>query len=220
MNTVKLPDGQATDLIRRGNLEGDWSPFLTALRSGSLCKDFGRIGADGRIRPTLLTMILIRAPMAVIDEAISLGVPVDADHLVPAVASGDQRKLARILSTGAYPSSMSMAPEYLLLVGVNGGGGIRMLELVWSLREHWDSAHAREALHVFDCALRCQHPMPLLRFLLARGIGPSTRLLSQGVAANALPLGVAELLVRHGWPLPPTADPCPCVASMASPRLH
>lgn len=98
MNTVKLPDGQATDLIRRGNLEGDWSPFLTALR--------------------------------------------------------------------------------------------------------------------------CQHPMPLLRFLLARGIGPSTRLLSQGVAANALPLGVAELLVRHGWPLPPTADPCPCVASMASPRLH
>jgi hypothetical protein len=198
-------------LIRDGNLHGEWRPFLFALERGMLPLDLTRPAADGTRRPVLLSMILIKAPLAVVGAAIRAGCPTDPDQYLPAIASGSPLKVDLLRHTGTPADRLSI-PAATLLSAAIAHRLPALLERSWRLRDDWDPADLRETAGLFDLALRQQAPLAVLDFLLARQIGPSLALLRHGVAA--LPAGVAERLLARGWPLPPCrdGDAAPCCA--------
>ncbi len=198
---TRMPTPQVIEMIRLGNLQGVWRPFLLALRSGYVDTSYQRRAADGTMRPTLLAMVTIKAPMEVIQAAVEAGAPCDPDHLIAAAASGEPAKLEFLLERGMRPAGMSMAPEYLLLAAANNGNPT-MLERIWSLPHRWDAARAREEVRIFDCVLQRPHAARVVPFLLERGIGPSGLWMAQGLQGRRLPPGVARQLLAMGWQLP------------------
>lgn len=198
---ARIPTPQVIEMIRLGNLRGHWRPFLLALRSGYVDTGYQRRAADGSLRPTLLTMILIKAPMPVIAAAVEAGARCDPDHLVAAAASGDTAKLRFLLERGVHPEGMSLAPEYLLLAAANSGNP-DMLSRVWSLPYRWNAARAREEVRVFDCVVQREHAERVVPFLLERDIGPSGRWLAEGMRRPRLPTSIARQLLARGWQLP------------------
>ena len=196
-----IPDQHVIELLRLGNVHRQWTPMLLALRSGYMDTGQQRPDRNGHLRPTFLAMIIIRAPLGVIREAVAAGAKADPDHLPGAAASGDTDKLDYLLSLGVRPAGMSIPAEHLLLAAVNSGS-LDMLEKVWGLHRPWNLGRAREELRVFDCAMHRRQAKPVLRYLLARGIGPSSWLLDRG---GGLPTGVAGVLASMGWPVPPVS---------------
>jgi len=190
-------------LIRDGNLHGEWRPFLFALERGLLPLELSRTASDGTRRPVLLSMILIKAPLAVVGAAIRAGCPTDPDQYLPAIASGSPLKVDLLRHTGTSASRLSM-PAATLLSAAIPHRQPTLLERSWRLRDDWDAAELRETARLFDLALQQQAPLAVMDFLLARQIGPSLALLRQGVAA--LPQGLAGRLLARGWPLPPCRD--------------
>ncbi|MCC5810201.1 MAG: hypothetical protein JJU06_07495 [Ectothiorhodospiraceae bacterium] len=196
-----MPNAQVIEMIRMGNLQGIWRPFLMALRSGYVDTGYQRLAADGTLRPTLLTMIMIKAPMEVVSAAVEAGARCDPDHLMGAAASGETAKLQCLLERGLLPEGMSMAPEFLLLAAANSGS-VEMLTRIWSLPHRWDAARAREEVRVFDCVVQREHAERVIPFLLERGIGPSGRWMAEGTHRQHLSAGIARQLLARGWQLP------------------
>jgi len=187
-------------LIRDGNLHGEWRPFLYALEGGLLPLGLDRVVGDGTRRPVLLGMIMMKAPLAVVGAAIRAGCPTDPDHYLPAVASGNPLKLD-VLRRYRTPATGLSMPASTLLSSALPHRQLGLLERVWRLRDDWNGVDLRENARLFDMALAQQAPLAVMQFLLARRIGPSLRLLHDGV--SELPAGLTRSLLEHGWPLPP-----------------
>jgi len=223
----KLPDQSVIDLLWLGNIHGQWEPFIQALRSGQVDIGYRRRARDGSTRPTLLSMLVINAPLAVIKEALCAGAHADPDHLLGAAASGDLAKLNHLLALGLDPRRMSGPPEMLLVAAVNSGRA-GMLQRVWKLGLTWPVERLRNGMRVFDAAARRGQSLDLLGFLLDKGIGPSEQALSQGMDQRfgeaVLSKDVRYLLLDKGWAVPgdtPAQEHFSegCCAS-TGPRLH
>lgn len=190
-------------LIRDGNLHSEWRPFLYALEGGLLPLGLDRVAGDGTRRPVLLGMIMMKAPLAVVGAAIRAGCPTDPDHYLPAVASGNPLKLD-VLRRYRTPATGLSIPASTLLSSALPHKQPGLVERVWRLRDDWDAADLRENARLFDMALSQQSPLAVMEFLLERRIGPSLRLLNDGV--TTLPTGLTRRLLAHGWPLPPCRE--------------
>lgn len=194
-----MTEADGLRLVRMGNLEGDWRPLLFALRDGCLDSRIQRQANDGRWRPILLSLILIKAPLVVVSEAIRLGTPLDPDHYIAATGSGQRAKIDLLHRHGTPCHPLSIPPANLLVMAINQRS-LSLTQSIWRLFGPWNPAELRETARLFDIALSVDAGPELLGFLLSHTIGPSTHLLQEG--ASRLSGDGARLLITHRWPLP------------------
>ena len=166
---MKLPEGQATALIKAANTEGDWEAFMAGVEDGTIEKDYrGRRGY-----PILMSMVLTQAPLPVVRKLTRLGVPLHPNHLNAAVASGDPEKLNFLLSYGLHPSNKDDGGTNLMKLAASSNN-IRLIKLVANISPGWREKEPKEP-SLFDHHLGHDVDPEVLQFLLNEGIGPTER---------------------------------------------
>lgn len=169
---IIAPDSAATAIIVRANVEGVYGELLENVKSGVVKRNYRIEYPNGDIEYTLISFIINKAPIEVIEKLIGLGVPVSPSNLISAASSGDIEKIEYLLSLGLHPNQLRSGPKALYIAAA-GSGNLDALKIVHRLSDSWDLNELNNPPYLYDKALEISGNPEILDYLEQNGVEPS-----------------------------------------------